>query len=444
MDNKPILGILLEFGFHEIKKYIQSGFAVKLAEHFNIVWLAIDKGSQEFDNYFRNTGFPVVYFSYKDFHESNSKTETRNQSVRRHWMISKNLGAFHNYSMVRRKTFKSLIIGSDLLKDIYERRTLKLIKSMYPSKLLEETFKKYRIDHLLGTGFASVFSKSAFVSANKLRIKTWYLVNSWKDLYTNNFLPFDFLTGIFVWSDQMKLDYLYHMPYLDPEKIHVSGNPTFDVLKRSVPVHSRTYYARKYGISEQADWILYTMMPPGLINDEIETVNLVANEVLKHYTPQEKIILIRKNPNHSADDFTRMELPSNTILTKHFCTFDKKNDMIVQSLEGEQEWIDLLHHCALNLSVPSTVTLEFLTLNKPVINIGFGPDGMPDERLRQHFEAGFYKPVFKNNQVKKILRIEELDECLKNLLKISKSPQSHCFLPINLASDFIINRIKKH
>lgn len=41
--NKPVLGIQLEFGFHEIKKYIHSGFADKLAKQFDIVWFVLDK-----------------------------------------------------------------------------------------------------------------------------------------------------------------------------------------------------------------------------------------------------------------------------------------------------------------------------------------------------------------------------------------------------------------
>jgi len=440
MKDREVLGILLEFGFHEIKKYIHSGFAAKLSEKFDIVWLAVDKGSPQFDSYFRDTGYPLIYFNAKDFRQSDSKIEARNQAIRRNWMISKNLGAFHNYSKVKSKSYRSCIIGSDLLKKIYERKAIRQTRELYLSNQLEEVLKEYRVEHLLATGYASAFAKSSFVTANKLSLKTWYLVNSWKDLYINNFLPFDFLNGIFVWSEQMKRDYLYHMPYLDKNKIHVSGNPTFDVLKGSEPAHSRSHYAKKYGIPERADWILYTMMPPGLINDEIETVKFVANDLLKHYTPQEKVIIVRKNPNHSTDEFANMTLPLNTVIAEHYCTFDRDNDMIIQSPEGEQEWIDLLHHCAINLSVPSTVTLEFLTLNKPVINIGFGPDGNPDARLKQHFEAGFYKSMFQNESVGKVLDLSSLRPIVQKMLNIANHPvNSH-----NLcqeASELIINSI---
>lgn len=438
MNSKKTLGIILEFGFHDIKKFIHSGFAQKLSQYYNIVWLSLDKGSIEFDAYFKNTGFPLVYLNPKDFLDNHSITESRNQSVRRHWMKIKNVGSFHNYSNIGAKTFMSYFLGNGLVKTYYERKTLKEVKERYFSKILADIFEKYEVETLLGINFSSSFVKSAYLTGNQKKIKTWYLVNSWKDLYTNNFIPFDFLDGIFVWSEQMKKDYMYHMPYLNPGKIHISGNPTFDILRTSKPCHPRSYYSQKYGISEKAEWLLYTMMPPGLVNNEIDTAFLVAEEILKSYSYQEKVIILRRNPNHYKADFINRKVPANLVIADHYCTYDKIKDMIVQSPEGEQEWIDLLHHCVLNISVPSTVTLEFLTLNKPVINIVFGPNGMPDERLRQHFEAGFYKPMFRNRLIKKALTIIELVPTLK----LCYEKENFDLKPtgkLSLASDNIIN-----
>ena len=48
---KPKVAILLEFGFHEIKKYINNGFAIELSKEFDIVWFAMDKGSKGFHDY---------------------------------------------------------------------------------------------------------------------------------------------------------------------------------------------------------------------------------------------------------------------------------------------------------------------------------------------------------------------------------------------------------
>lgn len=438
--NKPVLAILLEFGFHEIKKYIHSGFAQKLGEQFNIVWFAIDKKNMSFDTYFKNTGFLIEYFKSDFFENKYSKLESYNQSVRRAWMIKNNKGIFHNYQKVNTKTGKNIFLGNSLLKWFFEQITLYYVKRKYYDNRISSFLEKHNVQYLLSTGYSSTFSKTAFVTAHKKKLKTFYLVNSWKDLFSNNFLPFRFLDNIFVWSEEMKKNYLDHMGYLNSKKIIVSGNPTFDVIINKPPTFDKEYYAQKYKIDKDAIWILYTMMPPGLVNDEIETIKLIAIELLKNYPPKNLCILIRKNPNHEQNDFSDILLPINSIFVEHYCTFDKENDMIVQSYEGEQEWLDLIYYTDMNLSVPSTVTLEFLTMGKPLINIGFGPNGKKDERLSQFFESGFYKPMFNNDLVNKIENISEFNKTFQEVLDLINFNSPHF---CNVNDEFAANKILK-
>lgn len=444
MQNEPSIAILLEFGFHDIKKYIHSGFAAKLSKKINIIWFAIDKGDAVFDAYFKETGFPLVYFKSSDFTLSVLKTENINNTIRTGWMLNNKISTFHNFKKVKQKSLKSSLLGIKVLKQIFEKQTLIKIQEYYKSTKFDLFFDIYNVKYLLGTGYGTSYSKCAFIAAQRKKIKTFFLIGSWKDLYLNNFIPFNFLEGIFVWSEQMKSDYLYHMPYLKAEKIHVTGNPSFDVLISGGPKFNNKYYRTKYRIPEKAELLLYTMMPPGLVNNEIETVILVANELLRKYTPEEITIILRRNPNHSTLDFLNQELPVNVALADHYCTYDDEKDMIVQSPEGECEWIDLLHHCSLNLSVPSTVTLEFKILNKPVLNIGFGPDGKPDERIRQHFEAGFYKPLFSTDGVYKVTDIQTFlsifEKALTTRNSNGNSINTQAITPA-LASDLIIERI---
>jgi len=413
---KPNLAILLEFGYHEIKKYIHSGFAEKLSEKYNIYWFAIDKKNKEFHNYFSNIGKQLIYIDEIQLPTPNKKTEVRNQTIRRAWMQNKKVGQFHNYKKVGTSTLKTKLIGNNILKSYYEKKTLQYITSNYTNTYLKKQFLKYEIDSLLFTSYNSNFIKAAVITAQQMELKTWYIVNSWKDLYTNNFAPFKKLTAIFVWTAQMQKDYLYHCPYLKNTSIHITGNPTFDALLNYQPKQSLAYYTKKYNFNPNAKIGYYTMMPPGLVNDEIETIVLTATYLLKLHSKESLVLFVRRNPNHDKDVFTELELPENVILTEHFTTYDKEKDLIVQTAEGEQEWLDLLHYTHFNLSVPSTVTLEFLTINKPVLNIAYGPKGKTDNRVSQHFKAGFYKPLFKNNKlVKQINSVNDINFPINNI-----------------------------
>ncbi len=436
---KKTIAIVLEFGFHEVKKYIHSGFAAELAKEFNIVWLALDKGSKEFDVYFKSTGFPIVYFDEKDFAQGMTKLEAYNQAVRRNWMVNKNLGLFHNHSKVRVKSLKSRFIGNSFFKYIFERMTLFFVSLKYNHKLVANFLSKNNIDLIFLTGNGSEFAKSIVVTAQKQSIKVHYLVNSWKDLFINNFIPYHNLGSIYFWSDSMKRNYIQHMPFLKKEDLIVSGNPTFDVLINRQPVHDRHYYADKYQLPIHAKWLLYSMMPVGIALDEIDTICTTSNALLTSFSSDEVAVLIRKNPTHSTSDFGGMNFPENTRLLEHFCTFDKEKDMILQSPEGETEWLDLLHHCAANLSVPSTVTLEFLTLGKPVFNIAYNANGEIDQRLNQFFEAGFYRSLFQRKDVAKIDTVAEL---VANVNELEEDTKTKISAATQSASDLICKALK--
>lgn len=438
---KPVLGIILEFGYHEPKKYIHSGFARKAIEKFNVVWFYLDKDNQHFISHFGGTKSPLIKIDVSTLRKNPSDIEVKNSAVRRAWMVSKNMGSFHNYRVVNLRTLKTILLGTNRLKNFYEKRALKDVATLYYSPYLMQVFKENGIQHVLSTGYSSSLSKAVFVTAKRCGIKTWYLVNSWKDLYVNNFVPFDFLNGIFVWSKDMEANYKKHMSYLRNTDFIVSGNPTFDALLQHECIKSKSDYAFKYGLSKSAKWVIYTLMPPGINNDEIETIILVAKVLRKKYSTDQVMILLRLNPNHDKDEFKDIVLPDNVVFMEHYCIYDKQKDFVIQSKEGEYEWLDMLHYSDINFSVPSTVTLEFLTLNKPILNIGFGPDGRLFEPLLQHFEAGFYKKLFTENPlVKKVLNVEDLLVTFEEVAGLVGETEKHS-VNTNLATDKIISHI---
>ncbi len=410
---KQKLAIILEYGFHDVKKYIHSGLVKELGCYFDIVWIALDKQNSTFDDYFKNTGYPLIFLKDDQIVSYDSKLNGYNQTVRRSWMVNNDLGLFHNYSIVRTKSLKTIFFGNPLFKIIFEYLTLQQIKKFENSNLTA-LYQQHKIDKILFTGYSSTFVKNIVATAIKKDIPTYCIVNSWKDLYVNNFVPFRSNTRFFVWDEQMKKDYLYHMPYLKKNNIIAAGNPTFDYLIGSIPKFDRIYYSQKYSISKVDQWIYYTMMPPGIVDDEIQTILFIAHELLVEFGT-EFIILIRRNPNHKPDEFSILDLPANVRLTEHYCLFDKEKDLLIQTEEGEREWLDLLHHTGLNFSVPSTVTKECMILGIPVFNIAFNQHDLVDSRLQQYFDAGFYKNLFQVNGVYMVKSINQLIQHLKDI-----------------------------
>jgi hypothetical protein len=432
-NTKETIGIVLEFGFHEIKKYITNGFATALSEHFKIVWIARDKQSPAFNAYFENTEGTLVFFPDDLIVTSPNKWELRNKRIRSEWMLSHNQGAFHNHKRLAKQSFKSTLIGTNLLKKIAEKRTLKSIPHHYHSPETAHFLKEIGIQILFTTGTQSPFAKTLIANANCLSIPCYYLINSWKDLYIDNFIPFTKFKAIFTWDQEMTHAYREHLPYLPSDQYIATGNPTFDVLKNLEPLHDIHYYQNKYNFTENQRIILYTMMPVGIAKDEMDTVRFIA-EQLANSSP-DICLLVRKNPTHTNTDFTSETFPENMRICEHFCAYDAERDMITQSKEGEQEWLDLLAYSEANISVPSTVTLEFLALNKRVYNCHFNAKNEIDERLDQFFDAGFYRPLIQQQKVMDCSRIEQLLTALKQ-----KSTNTHQ-MERSLAIPAIVNEL---
>jgi hypothetical protein len=431
ISKKKQLAIVVEFGFHDLKKYVHSGLAVAHSKEYDVTWMVLDKGNASFHAILEKTGFAIEYIQSDQLISIASKMEAYNQAIRRSWMVNKDLGIFHNYQVIRQKNWKTKILGNSLFKSISEKLTLAVCKKYY-NPTLAKRLEELKLDRILLTGYASLLTKNIVVTAANLDINTFSIVNSWKDLYVNNFIPSKSFSKLFVWDEQMKKDFLLQAPYLDAKKIVPTGNPTFDFLIGSKPKFDSHFYASKYKISSESKWLYYTMMPPGVVDNEIETILFIAREMYTTFQ-MDYTILIRRNPNHSSSEFSERTLPPNVVLTEHYCEFDKEQDMLVQSPEGEQEWLDLLHHTCANLSVPSTVTKEFMMLGKPVFNIAFNENNELNPHLNQFFEAGFYRDLFDREKVFSIETIDELFTILK-----TQSILEHQLAPVEKKA---VNRI---
>jgi hypothetical protein len=78
-----------------------------------------------------------------------------------------------------------------------------------------------------------------------------------------------------------------------------------------------------------------------------------------------------------------------------------------------------LHHCALGINAASTVSLELMMLDKPVINLGFEPPGanLPHwSRFSRHIEYEHYRPVAKSGGVMVARSIEDVRDFIYQAL----------------------------
>jgi hypothetical protein len=80
-------------------------------------------------------------------------------------------------------------------------------------------------------------------------------------------------------------------------------------------------------------------------------------------------------------------------------------------------WAATLEHMSVNISVPSTVTLEALTFDVPVINICFDsePDMPANKSVKRFCSAPFYRRFLDDDRVFMAQSVDHIQKYLKKI-----------------------------
>lgn len=411
----------------EYRMFLLSGMTQVLQDHgARISVLKKDVPNAHFDSYVN--GMDVHLLQLGKLGATRTRVENYFLKIRQSRMRLKGIGTFKNYNQKSNAlTWKDYLFGNEFVYGCLRLLTQKQIHKHYVNKTVQEKLLNMGTTDILLAGYSSAESILLAVNARSLGIKIWCMVNSWKDLYINDFLPFQ-MDGLFVWSDQMRGEYLRLNTHMEPSHIYAYGNPVFDRFFEYKPHFEKTYYEDKYGISKDRTYILYSMLDPDRYEHEHRLIKKISDGLSKVYAADERpYIVVRKNPfdrTDRVDEFFRHD--TYIRVAEHFSLRNKEDDFFVQGMEGEIEWLDLLYYAAMNMGAASTVALESIMLSKPVITIGFDESGQSSLLMKEMAQAPFYKALLEREDV---LLSMSLEECLNEVLKVSTSQTGRDALP---------------
>lgn len=229
--------------------------------------------------------------------------------------------------------------------------------------------------------------------ARRLKIPTAAFIFSWDNLTSRSriFVKYD---HYLMWNQGMKQQLLDQYDFIKPEQVVITGTPQFDFHFKEDFCLPRELLCTKIGIDPSRPYILYTT---GMDTDFLDEHKFI-----------EEVIRIIKNPGFSPAP----QLVVRTYIkgtSPEILAISHKNipDVVFPPVLWDKQWImplhedlaiysSLLHHCALGINAASTVSLELMALDKPVINIGMDPPGsiFPKwEHFSRHIELEHYRPV---------------------------------------------------
>lgn len=225
-----------------------------------------------------------------------------------------------------------------------------------------------------------------------------------------------------VWSDVMSdfLAYLY--PEFDRNLVHVTGSPQFD--RHLNPDHrlSREAFFERIGLDPAKPLIVYTTATPGLIQQEIDICQHLADAVQSGYLKGQ--LLVRGHPRGFGSDFRLLHhIPEGVAVYPQPTNIPLRSPeheaIVVQHiLDDEPVHLATLAYQDVQVNVSGTMIVDSAILDKPTVGVYYDlPPDIPDGLSARRF--------YKRTDMQHLID--------SGGLRLAKSPE-HC---IELINDYL-------
>jgi hypothetical protein len=288
--------------------------------------------------------------------DSKAKT-TRGTATR---FIFKMTSLFHSEKLIQKFNF-------------YQQKTFKNnpITIDYKRILEEENFSLLFFTHQ-----RPPFIAPLVYQAEQLKIKTASFIFSWDNLASKGRMAANF-DYYLVWSDLMKTELQHFYASIKAEHISVVGTPQFEpyVLERYKV--SKTDFLEKFNLNPTLKTICFSCGDISTSENDELYIETIANAIQNKQIPEVNFF-VRTSPAEDSirfKDFVsrfpsiKWNYPKWHLSRKgHQESWSQR----IPSVEDVKDLRSILSFSDLNINMLSTMSLDFILFNKPVINTVFG------------------------------------------------------------------------
>jgi hypothetical protein len=248
-----------------------------------------------------------------------------------------------------------------------------LIKSKVTKGYIE-LLKKYNPDTLFFTHQRPAYVAPITVAAESLKIKTTTFIFSWDNLASKGRMGGDF-DAYFVWSDLMKKELLEFYTRLKENQIEIVGTPQFEPYVLEKYQVDKTTFIKKFDLDSNKRIICYSCADSSIGGNDDIHIRAIWNYILKH---QDLQLIVRTSPAEDGSRFQTLKKDIPQIkwnIPKWKQTRRIHAESWSQRLPTVEDVIDLksmLSFSDVNVNMLSTMSLDFMIFNKPVVNTVFG------------------------------------------------------------------------
>jgi hypothetical protein len=286
------------------------------------------------------------------------------------------------------------------------------------SKIYRDQFEQNIPDILFFTHQRPAHLAPVLCASKNLGIKTGTFIFSWDNLASKGRMlgKFDFY---FVWSDLMKRDLIQYYPRTDSRKIKVVGTPQFEPYVLDRYELSKQDFFNKFQLDSNKKIIYYSCADASIGKNDVIHIRAVLSFIKKNKDLQ---LFVRTSPAEDGKRFIDLKNEFPEIIW-NFPKWSLSREGHVESwsqrlpsVEDVNDLKAILKFSDVNVNMCSTMSLDFMLFDKPVVNTTFGNgnNGLYDDQKFTKFTH--FKFVLNSKAITSAENEEELHLCLDEAL----------------------------
>lgn len=244
------------------------------------------------------------------------------------------------------------------------------------SKKARQILREENFDLLFFTHQRPPYIAPMAYQAQQLKLKTACFIFSWDNLASKGRMAAQF-DHYLVWSDLMKTELLQFYPLADPQKVAVVGTPQFESYVLDRYTTDKATFFHKFDLDPNLKTICFSCGDLSTSRNDELYISTIAEALLSRRIADANFI-VRTSP---AEDPVRF-----ASLVERYPMIRWNYPKWILARKGHQEeWSQripttddvkdlraLLEFSDVNVNMLSTMSLDFMQFDKPVINTVFG------------------------------------------------------------------------
>ena len=244
------------------------------------------------------------------------------------------------------------------------------------------------------------------------------LLFSWDNLTSQGRLnpTYDYY---FCWNESIKTDLIRIYNNIEEKNIFISGTPQFQFHFDKNNYYSKSHFCEKFGLDPDRPIILYTTGQEKAPVGEEAIVERLADIIKEMKLPSTPQLLVRVYPKDYSNRFQYLKENRDDIF---FPSIPWEKNYETPLIEDIKVLVNMIKHCDVGINVASTISLELMFYDKPVINIGYNPP--KNYKLKvdviKYYSYDHYRPLVESGSVVVAKRESEISDLIKESLNYPK------------------------